>query len=546
MKKRKSIAVCIAVAAVSIAASVSGVKAINETEDSRKQTDMETADLTEEQEKYLHKIKETYDVSNQKEIAEELEEKKSSQHYTADNMLTQYNPFGTNTQSLYVYFHTDEAVSVTYTVHADDGSAGDFTRAVYADGTYRTEHEFQVTGLVPDTGNTITFTLTAEDGKVTEKETFYEMGSLLGAEEVWLDVDVKGDASELKDGLYVVMGNDSTALDFIYFYDNEGVLRGEVPILGYRGHRLLFDDTSMYYSISETKMARVDRLGQVMNVYDHEGYELHHDYVFDDSGNILILASDESKDSVEDIIIRLDADSGRVEEVLDLGDLFGSYKETCVPDEDGELDWMHINTIQWLGDGAVLLSSRETSSIIKVENLYDVPEVSYVIGSASFWEGTGYEDLVLEQEGEFTLHGGQHSVTYAEDDSLDDGQYYLYMYNNNIGVSETNPDFDWSSEDLTEDSAKEGEASYYYEYLIDEDAETFQLTDSFEVPYSGYVSSAQNLGMNTVIDSGFQGWFAEYDEDHELIAAYTMNVEKFIYRVYKYDFEGFYYKQECY
>lgn len=120
------------------------------------------------------------------------------------------------------------------------------------------------------------------------------------------------------------------------------------------------------------------------------------------------------------------------------------------------------------------------------------------------------------------------------------------MYNNNIGVSETNPDFDWSSEDLTEDSAKEGEASYYYEYLIDEDAETFQLTDSFEVPYSGYVSSAQNLGTNTVIDSGFQGWFAEYDEDHELIAAYTMNVEKFIYRVYKYDFEGFYYKQECY
>lgn len=546
MTKRKSIAVCITVAAVSIAASVSGVKAINETEDSRKQTDMETAELSEEQEKHLRKIKETYDVSNQEEIAKELEEKKSSQHYTADNMLTQYNPFGTNTQSLYVYFHTDEAVSVTYTVHADDESAGDFTRAVYADGVYRSEHEFQVTGLVPDTGNTITFTLTAEDGTVTEKETFYEMGSLLGTEEVRLDVDVEGDASKLKDGLYVVMGNDSTALDFIYYYDNEGVLRGEVPILGYRGHRLLFDDTSMYYSISETKMARVDRIGQVINVYDLEGYELHHDYVFDDSGNILILASDESKDSVEDIIIRLDADSGMVEEVLDLGDLFGSYKETCVPDEDGELDWMHINTIQWLGGGAVLLSSRETSSIIKVENLYDVPEVSYIIGSASFWEGTGYEELVLEQEGEFTLHGGQHSVTYAEDDSLDDGQYKLYMYNNNIGVSETNPDFDWTSEGLTEDSAKAGEASYYYEYLIDEDAGTFKLTDSFEVPYSGYVSSAQNLDTNTVIDSGFQGWFAEYDEDHELIAAYTMNAEKFIYRVYKYDFEGFYYKQKCY
>ena len=68
--------------------------------------------------------------------------------------------------------------------------------------------------------------------------------------------------------------------------------------------------------------------------------------------------------------------------------------------------------------------------------------------------------------------------------------------------------------------------------------------DSFEVPYSGYVSSAQNLETNTVIDSGFKGLFAEYDKDHELIASYTMNVEKFIYRVYKYNFDGFYFNRK--
>ena len=83
-----------------------------------------------------------------------------------------------------------------------------------------------------------------------------------------------------------------------------------------------------------------------------------------------------------------------------------------------------------------------------------------------------------------------------------------------------------------------------FEYLVDEDAGTFELTDSFEVPYSGYVSSAQNLETNTVIDSGFKGLFAEYDKDHELIASYTMNVEKFIYRVYKYNFDGFYFNRK--
>ena len=72
----------------------------------------------------------------------------------------------------------------------------------------------------------------------------------------------------LEDGLYVVLGNDSTALDFMYYYDNNGTLRGEVPLLGYRSHRLIFDKDSMYYSISETKMAQVSRTGQVTNVFD--------------------------------------------------------------------------------------------------------------------------------------------------------------------------------------------------------------------------------------------------------------------------------------
>ncbi len=45
-----------------------------------------------------------------------------------------------------------------------------------------------------------------------------------------------------------------------------------------------------------------------------------------------------------------------------------------------ELDWMQINTIQYMGNGSVLLSSRETSTIIKVDNLYDEPSIAYMIG----------------------------------------------------------------------------------------------------------------------------------------------------------------------
>lgn len=498
--------------------------------------------LTEEQQEIQARIEEVYDVENQQDIAEELEEEKAAQSYTDSSMLIKYNPFGTNTQSLYVYFVTEKPVSISYNVHVRDSEIEDFRRDVWEGEAYTTEHEFQVIGLIPDMENTVTFFLTREDGSTDTREIVYEMGDLLGTEEVMLDTEMKGETEALEDGLYVIFGNDSEALDFMYYYDNQGVLRGEVPIIGYRSHRLLFDKASMYFSISETKMAQVNRLGQVTSVYDFGDYKLHHDYVFDDNGNMLILATDTTQDSVEDIVLRLDVNSGAVAEVLDLGELFESFKEECQKNSDGELDWIHVNTIQWMGNGSVLLSSRETSSIIKIDSLYDDPLVSYIISDKSIWKDTEYENLVFTKKGDFTIQGGQHTVTYVDDPGLPDGQYYLYMFDNNIGISETRPEFDWSSIGLTEASAADGDASYYYKYLVDENAGTFELRDSFEVPYSGYVSSVQNLGNNTIVDSGIQGTFGEYDKDHELIARYTMEAEKFIYRVFKYDFDDFYFR----
>ena len=66
--------------------------ATSETGDSTKQTDTKTTKLTKTQEESLKKIKAAYDVKNQDKIAEELEEKKSSQEYTLSNMLIEYNP----------------------------------------------------------------------------------------------------------------------------------------------------------------------------------------------------------------------------------------------------------------------------------------------------------------------------------------------------------------------------------------------------------------------------------------------------------------------
>lgn len=488
-------------------------------------------------------IKVIYDTESQAQIAAALAQEKAADSYTEDHMLVKQNPFGTNTQSLYVYFQTPDAVKVTYTVHVEDASINDFTETAWQAEEYQTDHEIQVIGLIPDTENTVTFTLKGKDGAERTQTISYDMGSILGDEATVLEGKIKK-ADQLENGLYVILGNDSESTDFMYYYDNQGVLRGEVPIWGYRSHRLLFSGDSMYYSISTTEIAQVNRLGQVLNVYNLGQYKLHHDYVFDDEGNILILASDTTQKRVEDVVIRLNKTTGAVEEVVDMGDLFPDYlkeREEEYEKDDGELDWMHINSIQWMGNDSIILSSRETSSIIKLKNISTDPQVEYMLGEKAFWKGTGYEDLVYEKDGDFIIQGGQHSVTYEPDASLPEGSYYIYMFNNNIGISTSRADFDWDKLGLIEDTGKDGDASYYYKYLVNEQKGTFELVDSFELPYSGYVSSVQDLGTHTVVDSGIPGTFGEYDENHELLASWHMDTEKFIYRVYKYDFQGFYF-----
>lgn len=47
---------------------------------------------------------------------------------------------------------------------------------------------------------------------------------------------------------------------------------------------------------------------------------------------------------------------------------------------------MHINTMQWIEDGSVILSSRDTSSIIKINDLETNPTLDYIIGQESFWQ----------------------------------------------------------------------------------------------------------------------------------------------------------------
>lgn len=558
------------------------------------------------------KIEKIYTEDYQTSAATKLAAKKAADTYTVDNMLVVQNPYGTNTTSLYVYFTTTDATSVKYTVSAPSTDYPDFSATAYQKSTYQTSHEFSVLGLIPNTTNTITFTIKSKAGKTVTKSITYKMGSLLGNEEVQVKQTKTTSGTKVSDGLYAILGNDSDGQDYMFYYDNSGVLRGEVPILYYRAHRLLFKNGLMYFSASTHDIVAMNRLGKIEKFYTTTSrYLLHHDYAMDSDGNLVVLATDTKASTIQDRIITINAKSGKITRVVNMAALMCTYEETTVsatmgssstestaaktggdsdadtsdcasktvvsdsessttatdPDDRSDeeaadsgtsttKDWLHLNTIQLLPDGSAVLSSRETSTIIKLKNIETgTPSIGYMIGTTSFWKGTDFAKYLLKKDtsdGDWTDTGGQHTVTYEADDSLPSGQYYLYMFDNNYGSSNTRPDYDWNSQWSTmnttmdeDDDANNGDTySHYYKYLVDENKGTYKLVQSIDLPYSAIVSSTQDLDDGTILtDSGYsKGTWGVYSSDGTLLQQYKMTVLKnIIYRVYKYDFTGFYF-----
>ena len=493
-----------------------------------------------------------YNLKVQERLDMALASLKEEKDYTPEEPLAVWNPYGTGSNGLYLYFEAPgEGLTVHYRIHTQEEGIPDFEADANA-GT-GTEKEFLVIGLVPGTVNELEITLNAADGTTVSGVTYrVEAPKTASGYNVVLEETEGTSRQELTEGLYYTLGIQGY-YGHMFLFDNDGVLRYEMLLDGYKPDRVLFDDGEMLLCVSANQIGKVNSLGRVTKLYTLNGYVMHHDYCYGEGGTLLVLATRKNSrdDGVMDRILEVDMETGAVTEIVDLRKMLPDYYSTAkkVTETDpffwqaGTRDWIHVNTIDYMDDDSIVLSSRETSTILKIRDLHGEPQLGYLIGDSSYWEGTGYEGYSYEKVGDFADQYGQHTVTVVEEPGMEEGTYYLMMYDNNYYANSTRTD-DYEPvlpESVSTDLMGDEKPSHVYWYLVDENAGTYELVNSFDVPYSSIVSSVQIVGDNYVVNSGVSHVFGEYDSEGNMIRQFEYECTMQGYRVMKDTFEGYWF-----
>jgi len=532
--------------------------------------------------------KDIYDINSSEKAEETLTDiKERAGKYTPASALWAYNQYGTNNNSLYVYFKTSGKCYCRYTVSVKDKKIPDFTRTLvnHLSGGVSKEHEYQLIGLVPGKTNYIIMKFYNGSDELSNSFTYkIDMPeSAMGAKAVIKSNDGRS-KSKLSNGLYTVFsagrpekvkttrivtkkvrknGKKVTRRVkktvwkrirnyAILLYDNSGVLRGEIPLDGYCGRNIQTVYDNIAYACADDQIALVNALGQVTKVYKINGYKQSGEMAYDGFGNLYIIATPYRKKAVKDsCIVKIELESGNSGVALDMNTLLPSVYNDAVKKAGKKApDWIKLNSVQVTGTNQLLVSSQALSSIIKVSNVNSLmPKVDYIISDKSIWNK--YKKLkkkVLTKalEGEATPGPTE---TPAVDSILDrpkkGHELFASQAGQNAIVYESPSSLAEGQYYLTMLNNNSGAGainnskSYYYKYLVDETAGTYirSGTKGFDKTRDG--GNVIKTDDVYIYCNASKNKFIETDTAGRLIKEFYPGPG--LYRIYKYDWKGFWF-----
>lgn len=165
-----------------------------------------------------------------------------------------------------------------------------------------------------------------------------------------------------------------------------------------------------YYT---TGLYEVNMLGQIKNEYNLPG-GYHHDFYEKKDGNLIIATNDFSKNTVEDVIVEIDRESGKIVKEIDLKNILKQHESKSA--NWLEFDWFHNNSV-FLNENTneLILSGRHQDSIVSID--YDDLKINYILGDPSN-ASESYKQYFLKPVGELEYSYAQHSAIMISDQEI--------------------------------------------------------------------------------------------------------------------------------
>lgn len=505
-----------------------------------------------------------YNKANSLAAEEMLTDIKEKRDYSEKDPLWAYNPYGTNPESLYMYFKSKGRFYCRYTVSVDDEKIPDFTRTLDngAEGNVAREHEYQIIGLVPGKTNYLIFKLYNKKDELANT-LYYKVDmpkSYSGAQTI-LSMEKGRSKKSLQNGLYTVFSKTvSQKKNAILLYDNSGVLRGELPAkgIGYNAEQIY--DT-LVYAVDDNTLARVNALGQVVDCLEIPLHHIYGEFAYDGAGAVYVLAQPVQRSRSLGSVVKVEVNSGDVSDALNLSDIPSLVKLVKRADKNGKLkgrNHMALDSIQVTGTNQILLGSSKYSTIMKISNVNSLmPKLDYMMTDQKLWNISGkgkakkhlrkklLTKALAEGQAEptqatplvnsildsgktstpelFRSQYGQNALVVEKSNNLAEGQYYVSLLNNNAGRG----------------ASGQKNNSYYYKYLVDETAGTYALLEKERLPRNEKGGNVTPYEESFLYCRSGDHVFEEIDKEGRQIRSFR--VKGALYRVYKNDWKGFWF-----
>ncbi|MDO5391528.1 MAG: aryl-sulfate sulfotransferase [Eubacteriales bacterium] len=429
-------------------------------------------------------------VAQSKVIDDEIQTEVENGKHTWEKPMVLTNPYKISPLTAVVVFDTEESCKVRVTVKGktkDTDISGTLAAAA--------SHRVPVVGLYAGTENTVLLELLDENDNVTDSQ---ELKIETDPLSDYFD-DLVDPVKTSKDSTYdltMVYGQSTT---YPYAIDSQGDIRwyierksGNYGIFNLSNNRFIFQDDTGYTPTQRkpmtTNMYEMDYLGRAYNLY-YVANGIHHDVIEKEPGGNLLVLTSSLDGHEEEAAVEIDRATGEIVNTLKMSEIFGSKFEDRV-------DWAHLNTISYQAeDDTVLLSPRNIHAAVKVN--WTTHELVWILSDPAIWKDSGFEDYVLQPEGDFNWHYQQHAVYEAGAD-LDGNPDTLEitMFDNHWDGYSPVDSFDG----LTE--------SYSKVYSINEADKTVRLLKEYPAVLS-YITS------NTIYDADSNHVFANSSQIYE-------------------------------